>query len=93
MSSSTFAHAVGKRRNNDRLYAGIGENNNSQQYKQTEENFSFGSLFSEIKSIFSNLNVQKIVAKVRNMLFRLKECDDAISKITCIVESIFEIFD
>lgn len=75
--NSTFAEATRKGQKADPPYVGSSNNDsNKHQQHQTEDEFSFGAFFSEIKSMFKNFDRKKLIVTAKNVLGRLKKCDD-----------------
>lgn len=83
----SFADAVRQRQTNGKSTNG---NNNSQDHNN---DFTFASLFKEIKDLFRNFNLQKIISAVKNTTLKIQSCDDPVSKFSCIIEGLVEIFE
>ena len=68
--------------------------NQSPKSKSSEEgDFSFSSVWDEIKFFFSNMNLGKTMNIVKSTIDHFKKSKDVISKITCVIEGIIEIFN
>lgn len=68
--------------------------NQSTKSKNSENgDFSFSSVWDEIKSFFANINLEKTMNIVRSTIDQFKKSKDVISKITCVIEGIIEIFN
>lgn len=50
------------------------------------------NLFRELKSLFQEVNIAKIISAVKLISFRLKSCNDTFEKVTAALEIIFELF-
>lgn len=60
---------------------------------QKEENLSLGTMLADLKSLFNGLNLPKILVCIKILLGRLKKAKDGFSKLTIILETVFEFFD
>lgn len=97
-SSSPATNAERERQNKTRGEEAAKQSSSSPSKKSSnvnskDEDFSFTSLWSEIKLIFNNVNLRKTVNIVRKTFINIKNSKDAISKITCLIEGVIEIFD
>ena len=62
-------------------------------FVKADGTFSLIEVLNEIKKLFSSINLAKIMIGIQKMVSKLKCCNDSISKISCIIECVMEIFD
>lgn len=65
----------------------------SQSHRKTQP--PFGNDFScinEIKSLFRELNISKIISAFKTISVKLKSCNDTFEKVTTVLEVIFDLF-
>lgn len=86
---SQAAKGICSNNNNRRDYQN--QNNKSEEKKNEEE--SFTSVWNEIKNIFKGMNFKKVIGVVRNTAKKIRECNDGMSKFSCLIEGIIELFD
>lgn len=88
-SRKTYKEALshGVRARNDNHNNDIGNN------KYEETNFSFSSVIHELKCLFSNINYNKVMSVLKNIMFKIKKEKDSFSKMFLVVEGIFELFN
>ena len=65
--------------------------NNKREGENNEESFS--SAWKDIKNIFKGIDFGKIMNIVRSTVHKIKQCNDGMSKFSCLVEGIIEMFD
>lgn len=53
----------------------------------------FFQLFNEIKMLFSSFNITKLLFAIKNIVDVTKQTSDPMSKLICILEGIFSLFD
>lgn len=89
----SFAQAARVKQSGDRPINNHNGQFQQRQQHQGDNDVSMGALLVELKSFFRDFNFQKIVTVVKNMVIKIRRCDDAVSKFACIVESLIEFFD
>ena len=95
-TADSYAERVRRGREYNRSDSNVNKNsngNNNKTYAGNNDEFSLGSLFSEIKSIFSGLDLQKMFFIAKDTLSKIKNCSDPMSKFSCLVEGIINYFD
>ena len=83
--------ARGREGKNDGNYNDYGQNHNNKREQTNEE--SFASAWKEIKNIFKDINFGKIMKVFKSTVHNIKQCNDGMSKFSCLVEGIIEMFD
>lgn len=63
------------------------------QPQDQEENVSLTQMFSEIKDIFSSINVNNIVKVLKSTVSNVIKAPDSISKVVALVEGFLELFN
>ena len=61
--------------------------------KAADTNQSLGSVLAELKKLFGNINIMKIMNIVKNLVSKIKNETDNFTKFTYIAEAIMELFD
>ena len=71
------------------------QSRNNQDYSEKDDanDESSSSSWSDAKAFFKNLNFKKIINIVKKTIHKINTCNDTRSKISCIFEGIFEIFE
>lgn len=88
--SSSYAKIVRNREVDDRLYS---SNNNNREQQNQEDDVSISSIISELKLLFKNFDFKKMINSIKNIVTRMRSCDDTVSKIACIFEGLCELFE
>ena len=60
--------------------------------KQEEGFSSLTGILNDLKFLFSNFNVTKIISTFKNTLNKIINCNDNFTRITCLIEGLLEIF-
>lgn len=59
----------------------------------SQDQGGFGNIIQEIKSLFSDLNIPKLIYGFKTMITKIKNAPDGFTKFTILLDSVCEIFD
>lgn len=74
-------------------YSRVVDAGKNKQHMEENNDSSVSSIFQELKTLFKSINFNRILVILKKVNKDLKKCNDTMSKFSCLLEGLAEIFD